>query len=138
MTWVLDSSVVIKWYVRERDRDAAVRLIDGDRALVAPQLLIYEIANIVWKKHRRGDVDTENGTRILQSLKNAPLELMDGVRFAERAWDLARRLGHPVYDCFYLACAETLDATLVTADERFLDALQNADLQSRGCHLADV
>ena len=32
---------------------------------------------------------------------------------------IAVELGHPVYDCLYLACAESADATLVTADDRF-------------------
>ncbi len=138
MTWIVDSSVVIKWYVHEQHRDAAVRLVDGDRTLVAPALLVYEVANVVWKKSRRGDIDSENAVRILNSLKNGPVHLLDGMRFAERAWILARRLGHPVYDCFYLACAEALGATVVTADERFLETLRETDLAGHGCHVTDV
>jgi predicted nucleic acid-binding protein len=37
-----------------------------------------------------------------------------------RAMGLARRLGHPVYDCVYLALAEREDARFVTADQRLL------------------
>jgi predicted nucleic acid-binding protein len=33
--------------------------------------------------------------------------------------DASVELGHPVYDCLYLACAESADAILVTADDRF-------------------
>jgi predicted nucleic acid-binding protein len=34
--------------------------------------------------------------------------------------DVARRLGHPVYDCVYLALAEREHAPFVTADHRLL------------------
>ena len=37
-----------------------------------------------------------------------------------RAVAIARELDHPVYDCFYLAVSEALDAPLVTADGRLL------------------
>ena len=33
------------------------------------------------------------------------------------------RLGHPVYDCVYLALAHRLGATVVTADAQFVRAL---------------
>jgi predicted nucleic acid-binding protein len=37
-----------------------------------------------------------------------------------RAMDMARHLGHPVYDCVYLALAEREDAAFVTADQRLV------------------
>ena len=40
-----------------------------------------------------------------------------------RAMDVARRLGHPVYDCVYLALAEREHATFITADQRLLRRL---------------
>jgi predicted nucleic acid-binding protein len=39
--------------------------------------------------------------------------------YNERALELALALGHPIYGCLYLACAEALGATLVTADGWF-------------------
>jgi predicted nucleic acid-binding protein len=38
---------------------------------------------------------------------------------------ISRALDHPVYDCFYLALAEDRHATLVTADGRLLNRLQD-------------
>ena len=35
---------------------------------------------------------------------------------------IALKIGHPVYDCLYLACAEVEDSPLVTADIRLRDA----------------
>ncbi|SEB02759.1 hypothetical protein SAMN05444370_13222 [Rubrimonas cliftonensis] len=36
---------------------------------------------------------------------------------------MAIRLRHPVHDCSYLSLAERVDATLVTADRRFVATL---------------
>lgn len=52
-----------------------------------------------------------------------------------RALELALMLGLPVYDCIYLALAERLDGTLITADKRFLDALGASRHESRAVDL---
>ena len=48
---------------------------------------------------------------------------------------LALELGLPVYDCIYLALAERLDRTLITADKRFLNALDASRHESRAVDL---
>lgn len=49
---VVDSSVVIKWFVTE-PLTSALRVLDGYQAgtltLIAPDLLAAEIGNVVWK-----------------------------------------------------------------------------------------
>ena len=39
---------------------------------------------------------------------------------------MALELGHPVYDCFYLALAERRRTQLVTADSRLLTRLKGS------------
>lgn len=39
----------------------------------------------------------------------------------DRAFEVASRLDHSIYDCAYLACALRLDTQLLTADLRFAD-----------------
>ncbi len=46
-----------------------------------------------------------------------------GGRIANTAGDMALRLDHPVYDCFYLALAAREDVLFVTADARLIDAV---------------
>jgi predicted nucleic acid-binding protein len=43
-----------------------------------------------------------------------------------RALVMANALSHPIYDCIYLALAENEATTLVTADLRFLKAVQSS------------
>ena len=44
------------------------------------------------------------------------------------ALELAVSLGHPVYDCTYLALAHSLDLRLVTADRRLREAVRVSPL----------
>jgi predicted nucleic acid-binding protein len=45
-------------------------------------------------------------------------------RLVDPAFELARRLDHPAYDCFYLALAAERDAPFVTADLRLVRKLR--------------
>jgi predicted nucleic acid-binding protein len=49
--FVIDASVAIKWVVRETGTQEALSL--RQHRLVAPDLLVAECANILWKKVRR-------------------------------------------------------------------------------------
>ena len=50
---------------------------------------------------------------------------VESPRLRNRAFALALQCGRPVHDCFYAACAEAASAPLVSADEAFLQALQD-------------
>ena len=117
MTLVVDTSVVIKWIVREDDSDLAASLVD--LSPVAPDLLRAELANVLATKVRAGEMVPEQALAA-QAINEAALKFLPAMAFARRALEIALELGHPAYDCFYLALAETLKGTLVTADKRLL------------------
>jgi predicted nucleic acid-binding protein len=126
MKWVVDASVAAKWLAPEPDSPWAEALLDDE--LIVPDLLFAEVANILWKKQLRGDMDiaaTQMGARWLLQV---PLEVHDSAGLLADALDLALQLRHPAYDCFYLALAQRVDAPLVTADRR---------LHAR-CHAVDA
>ena len=50
--FVVDASVVVKWFVPEIHSDAARRLLVLPHEYVAPDLLFAETANTIWKKIR--------------------------------------------------------------------------------------
>jgi predicted nucleic acid-binding protein len=80
--------------------------------------LPVEVANVLWKKTRRGDMTTEEMRPAITSLLDFGLELHQSVGLLARAADLAVSTGHPVYDCLYLALAAKTNAVLATADRR--------------------
>jgi predicted nucleic acid-binding protein len=50
---VVDASVAIKWFIQEPDRTAARLLLEPDKRLLAPELLVAEVANAIWKRSSR-------------------------------------------------------------------------------------
>lgn len=116
--FVVDASVVIKWVVQEEGSDAAVRLIEGP-TLSAPDLLIPECANILWKKVRREELTREEAKLAAELLIRADIELVPTRALMSAALRLAVDLGHAAYDCMYLALAMERGDTFVTADAKF-------------------
>jgi predicted nucleic acid-binding protein len=116
---VVDTSVAIKWIVDEPGSDEALALQGRD--LAAPALLRVEAANALRTISARGAVDARDARRLFGFLQTAPVVIVDHDDALEsRALDLALELNHSVYDCLYLALAERMERTLVTADRRFL------------------
>lgn len=118
MTWIVDASIAVKWMVAEPLHDKARRLLADTDLLEAPDLLFPETTNTVWKKLRRGEVTAEQAGLALAAIARLIAVIHPSEGLAGRALEMARALGHPVYDCFYLACAERQGGILVTADTR--------------------
>ena len=120
---VVDASVAFKWVVREDGSKSARALAAGYETLTAPELVLVEVANAVWKGVQRGLLAPEQLDRAVRRLPGWFDEVQAIGPLLPRAAAIARELGHPVYDCIYLALAERSAATLVTADRRLLNRL---------------
>lgn len=117
-TFVVDSSVVLKWRLPEADSALAESLLE--KVLFAPDLLLAECANALWKLVRRGDIAAADAVTALADLKKAPVNLMRDGDLVEDAQHLSLSLDHPIYDCLYLALGMRCGVPVVTADERFV------------------
>lgn len=124
---VVDASIAIKWIVPEPGTVEAIQLYSRCEA-IAPDLLIAECANILWKKVSRGNLTREQATVAAELLEELEAELFPMRALFPRAAELALDLNHPAYDCFYLALAEAEGAPLVTADERLAAKLRATSL----------
>jgi predicted nucleic acid-binding protein len=124
---VLDASAVIPWFVAEDATPAAERLLHTDRPLLAPRIILTEIANALLTRQRRGQLprgQAEEALTLLAKMRagvvSPALALFDEheVLFFMRAVALAESLAHPLYDCFYLVLAKREAAALATFDRR--------------------
>lgn len=131
MTLVVDASVAIKWVVPETQSEEADLLLAGDHALEAPDLLATEAANTLWKKIVRGELSARQAREALDVLLHGGLGWHPAAPQLPRALELARLSRHPVYDCVYLALAESVDGTLVTADESLLRVARARRIDAR-------
>ena len=131
MTWVVDTSVAVKWVVPEALSENAARILASEEDLVAPDLLLVEVANALWKKTARRELSSSEAGRVLDVLLSSGLVIRSTRPLLNRALTLADRLAHPVYDCVYLALAEHERATLITGDERLLARLRGKRIAAK-------
>lgn len=115
---VVDASVAVKWVVAEPGSDQAVTL--RDHALIAPDLLFAECANILWRKLRHSLMTAEQAALAARILEQADITVVWAKGYVARAVAIATELDHPAYDAVYLAVAEALGLRLVTADHRLV------------------
>jgi len=123
--FVIDASVLIKTVVEEDGSVQALALLESGAA-VAPDLIMPECANILWKKIRRGEYTIEEATLAAQILQCAEFEIASSRMLTEQAVEYSARLDHAAYDCVYLALAQARELRFVTADTRLIAKLKAA------------
>jgi predicted nucleic acid-binding protein len=137
--YVVDSSVAIKWYVPEIHKAAADRVLASGAALHAPDFLDVEMAAILWKKLRRGELTRLDADDILSDLAGiTALARHMSSPLVVRAFDLANQTGRTVYDSLYLSLAVQLSGQLVTADDRLANAIATTPWAAHILKLQDV
>jgi predicted nucleic acid-binding protein len=122
--FVVDASVVVKWFVPEIHSDAARRLLVLPHEYVAPDLLFAETANTIWKKIRREELTVEEGQQLVTDIGQIAVETVSCRALADDAHALANATGRTVYDSMYVALAVRLNTRAITADDRLEAALR--------------
>lgn len=126
---VVDSTVVVDWVAPGVPPTApglvAMRQLAGERAeLIAPRLMLEEVANALLTGLRRKRWSGAEADAAFRALQRLPVRLVDHAAIMERAWDLSRRYdNHPFYDMLFVAVAERERTTLVTSDPALRERL---------------
>ena len=118
-TLVIDASVAVKWVISEDGGDDAIQLRSAF-TFVAPELLLPECANILWKKVQRKELEPNEAALAIALIERSGISFQSMQGLSETATRLAIELGHPAYDCVYLALALRQKLRFVTADKRLL------------------
>lgn len=137
MSFVVDASVAVKWFLPEADSGLARHLLAQPDMLIAPDILPIEIGNVFWKARRLGKMDDTQAEIALAALRGI-IALHSAEAMAEGALRLSFALDHPIYDCLYLLLAEQQDAQLITADQRLVRRLDGTNFSHRVRWLSDT
>jgi len=126
---VLDTSVVLKWFLEKGEEDvtAARRLRDAFLSrrcvLGAPDLLLMEVANALTAGHRASPKQVSEAITIISKIGLHLFEVQ--LPTLARAIELASTYRVTIYDSYFLAVAIEVDGLLVTADEAFLRKVES-------------
>jgi len=115
---VIDASIAAKWYLLESGRDAARALLLSGEPLLAPDFIVAEVTNVLWKNVRLGKIGASQFVSAFDPLIAAFTRLEQAAPLARQAAEIALALDHPAYDCFYIALAEREGVDLIIADDR--------------------
>ena len=129
MRKVVDASVAVKWYIPEIYEQEANRLQFGGDILHAPELILPEFSNIIWKKVRFGEITEKEGKKIIDAFASRNIQFHSHQSIIKSAFTGAVITNRAVYDWTYLALAIALSCEFVTADEKFYKALEQTKLK---------
>lgn len=130
--WVIDANVAIKWVLPEIDSDIALSILDDDQAvLLVPDFFFSEVTNILWKSIQKQGLSLEKARMSLEVIKQVDFKVFNSYDLAIQALELSVQVKQAVYDCIYLALAINNNCQMITADERFINAVQqNSNISS--------
>jgi predicted nucleic acid-binding protein len=124
---VIDSGVVIKWFIGEPYSTEASRVLNayqaGNLILLAPEFIYAEVGNILWKKERFQGFTPHTTRAVLTSLQNLAMSVTPARDLLDDAYEIAITHGRTVYDALYLALSIREGCRFVTADERLFNAV---------------
>ena len=123
---VLDTSVIIKWFVQEEDTDEALvwrdKHLEGKEIILVPSLLFYEVANVL---RYNLNLPQEKIFEIIDLLFDVELQVEEVNRsLILQSIELARNKNISVYDAVYIILAQKWNCDFITADYKLLNRVK--------------
>ena len=126
---VIDASVMAMLLFREAHSMAAENWMRRTQRPLAPDLIWAEVANVVWKRHRRQEISTTEALAITDQLLAAPIHIYPSSDLIKDATELALKFDRTIYDSLYLALAIRTKTVLVSGDKRLVNSLKNTNIE---------
>ena len=126
---VLDTSVAVKWFIREEDSEKAADLRHAhgraEILLHAPDILLLELTNALRYSPLVSAEEIPQALRLFPGLGIIIIPFDLDALISSVTLSMEHDLA--VYDAYFLALAQTLEMPLITADQRMLSRLTTED-----------
>lgn len=119
---VLDASAAVRLILADPAAADLAERVGGAALVLAPELMLTELANTLWKLQRADRLNDLDPQELLAEARELVDRLEPDRHLQAEALALACHLNHPVYDCLDLALARREAASLISSDRR-LNAL---------------
>ena len=117
-------------WIAEEDTSSLSETLLTRSDLVAPDLLLIEVANALRRKVYVGDISIDHAKAGLQFIREKVQLERTSAEILDSALELAELMYDPVYDCIYLAMAERSKTILVTYDQELQERASEQGLAS--------
>lgn len=117
---VVNASVLAAALVDDTREGAHARETIAGEELCAPHLIDCEVVSVIRRARLRGGLGEERARQAIGDLAAIPVVRVAHTHLLDRIWELHTILNP--YDAAYVALAEALGATLLTADRRLARA----------------
>ncbi len=101
------------------DGDVCRQKIVG-QALAAPDLMRVEVMSVIRRQRSRSEMTSMQARHAIDDLMDLPITVYPTASLLARGWELQANVSS--YDACYIALAEALGCTFVTADHRLANA----------------
>ncbi len=135
---VVDASVAIKWFLPEIHGEAALRLLEGQYTLRAPDLIFSEFGTVLWKRFRKSQISRKEAIVTTEALLALPLQVESSQSLIPAALEIACGAHRAVCDSLYLAVAIAYQCRVVTADSKLHNALKKGALSAHLLWVEDI
>lgn len=118
MKLVMDASAAVEIALDGRQSAKLSAVVSSADVVLAPELLLAEVVNTVWKYHRFEKLELDKCERALKFVLQLVPVLVSHAELYSEAFLLSRaEPRRAAYDMFYLALAQREDAVLLTMDQ---------------------
>ena len=117
----IDANAVVALLVDDADLGTSSRGLYAQHDLAAPELLHYEVTNVLRKLCQLQVVNERVAEHALRDLALLRVSTVPYDDIATRMWELRHNLS--AYDAAYVAVAELFDVKLLTFDHRLRDSV---------------
>lgn len=130
MKVVLDSTCAVEIALNKQDGDRLKALLDESEQVLAPDLLIPEFLNALWKYHQFNQLSLSVCDQALDLLPALVETFVPSAEIYREAFALTRaQKSRAAYDMFYLALARREDAVLLTLDSTLKKEARRAGIR---------
>lgn len=131
-TYVIDTSALVKYVVAENHSNAVRAIVASHHSaairLIAPEFILAECANVLWKYIRRSDWSVADALAALRELRSLNIPLVPQDELLDDALVFAGETGTVVYDALFAVLARRENAPLLTADIPLANRLSAAGI----------
>ena len=132
--YVIDTCALVKLVIPEDYSEIVSAIAELHRAsriqLIAPEFILLECANVLWKYTRRHNAPIPDMISAFEILRRLDVRLIPQDSLIEDALKFALDVGTAVYDARFCVAAERSRSELITEDTKLIGGLAGTEVRT--------